>query len=131
VADFLARCGDYNIPAWIVSHKTRFAALGPRYDLHSSASRWLLSSGLIDSKTGGVSIERILFCETRSEKLEAIRRIGFTHFVDDLPDVFLEMDFPDGVERILFDPEGVLTSPSSCRRVQSWHEIETMIFNAG
>jgi hypothetical protein len=86
---------------------------------------------LIDNKAGGVSVERIIFCETRSDKLEAIRRTGLTHFVDDLPDVFLEMDFPDGVERILFDPEGILTSPLSCRRAQSWHEIETMIFNAG
>jgi len=128
VSAFLSRCKECGVPAWIISHKTHYSAAGPRYDLHASASRWLRSSGLIAGAAGGVSKQRIVFCETRSAKLGTIGRIGFTHFIDDLPEVFLEPDFPAGVEKILFDPENSSGPSSSFRLAASWSEVENMIF---
>jgi len=46
----------------------------------------------------------VYFGATRHEKIEHIQRLGCTHFIDDLEEVFLEEDFPGGVEKILYAP---------------------------
>ena len=129
VDDFLLECGKLKIPVWIISHKTRFPAAGCQYDLHASASAWLFSSGLIHDETGGVNKERIIFCETRSEKIAAIARFKLTHFVDDLPEVFLDADFPKGIKKYLYSPDGVKTQPTSCEPVSSWQGLKMIILN--
>lgn len=128
VAEFLEQCRDHEIPVWIISHKTRFPAMGYQYDLHAAASAWLSASGLIYDADGGVSGERVFFCETRSEKIAVITRLDFTHFVDDLPEVFMEADFPENIQKYLFDPEGTSQVPLFCQTVHSWQEIQANIF---
>jgi hypothetical protein len=128
VAEFLEQCRDLEIPVWVISHKTRFPAIGYQYDLHASASAWLSASGLIYDADGGVSGERVFFCETRSEKIAVIRKLDFTHFVDDLPEVFIEADFPENTQKYLFDPEGTSQAPLFCQTVHSWKEIQANIF---
>jgi len=38
------------IPVFIVSHKTQFPYLGPKYDLHEAALAWLTKNGVVDPK---------------------------------------------------------------------------------
>jgi len=130
VDDFLLECRRLNVPVWIVSHKTRFPAVGFQYDLHASASAWLFTSGLIHDKTGGVNKDRIIFCETRSEKIAAIVKLQITHFVDDLPEVFLDADFPKETTRYLYAPEGIQLQPSYCESVSSWQDLKMIILNS-
>jgi hypothetical protein len=130
VDDFLLECRKLKIPVWIISHKTRFPVVGFPYDLHTSASAWIFASGLIHDETGGVNKDRVIFCETRSEKIAAIIRLQLTHFVDDLPEVFLDADFPKETTRYLYAPEGVQLQPPYCESVSSWQDLKMIILNS-
>jgi hypothetical protein len=129
VDDFLLECCKLKIPVWIVSHKTRFPAIGFQYDLHASALAWLFASGLIHDETVGVSKDRVIFCETRSEKIASIIRLQLTHFVDDLPEVFTEAGFPKKTKKYLYAPEGVKGLPPYCESISSWKELKIKILN--
>src|SRR5207249_3156801 len=91
--EFFAR---HRVEMYIISHKTRQPFLGNRYDLHASALEWLKSKGLAG--------DRVFLELTKDAKLNRIRDIGCTHFIDDLPEFLAEPTFPTTVERILFDP---------------------------
>ena len=129
VDDFLLACRRLVIPVWIVSHKTRFPAIGFQYDLHASASEWLSASGLICNENGGVRKDRVIFCESRSEKIRAILGLQLTHFVDDLPEVFLEPDFPKEIRKYLYAPDGVEKPTSYCDTVTSWQDLKAKILD--
>ncbi len=128
VDDFLHTCRKRDVPVWIISHKTRFPVVGSPYDLHRMAWEWLSASGLIRDETGGAGKDRVIFCETRSDKIAAIKRLPVTHFVDDLPEVFLEPDFPRDVKKYLYAPDGVRYLPVHCETVSSWQELKDSIF---
>lgn len=130
VDDFLLVCRRLEIPVWIISHKTRYPAAGFHYDLHASAFSWLFASGLLKDEPGGVSKERIIFCETRSEKIAAIIKLRLTHFVDDLPEVFLDEKFPEETIRYLYVPEGTSQHPPCCKIINSWQDIKMIVLNA-
>ena len=127
--DFLRECRRLCIPVWIVSHKTRFPAIGVQHDLHASASAWLFASGLIQDEIGGVNKDRIIFCETRAEKIAAIIKLQLTHFVDDLPEVFLDADFPKKTRRYLYAPEDIQGRVPACERVISWQDLKKTLLN--
>jgi hypothetical protein len=77
----------------IVSHRSRFAAAAPGGpDLREAARRWLEAHGLADA--GSIAPEHAFFEETRGEKLERVRSLGLTHFIDDLADVLADPAFP-------------------------------------
>jgi hypothetical protein len=129
VTDFLLECRSLSIPVWIVSHKTRFPAIGLQYDLHASASEWLFANGLITDEAGGIRKNRVIFCESRSDKIAAIKRLRLTHFVDDLPEVFLDADFPKEIKKYLYTPDGAQRQPPYCESVSSWQELKINILN--
>ncbi len=127
VLDFFSRCRSQKISVFLISHKTRFPVLGPQWDLHQSARNWLDAQGLLDSATMELSEECICFEETRQRKLDRIAEVGCTHFIDDLPEFLAEVNFPKGVERILFDPHERCRNEIGFRRASSWQEvIETL-----
>lgn len=129
VGDFLLESRSLRIPVWIVSHKTRFPAIGLQYDLHALASEWLCASGFIRDEVGGVTKDRVVFCESRTDKIAAIKRLRLTHFVDDLPEVFLDADFPKEIKKYLYAPDGVQRQPPHCTSASSWQELIINILN--
>ena len=95
VREFFLRCHDEGIPTCIISHKTHHPYRGERYDLHKAARAWLAHH----------SFDAEPFFElTKADKLARIGAEKCTHFIDDLPEFLGEPDFPQGVRRILFDP---------------------------
>ena len=112
--EFLTRCQRRNVPAFIISHKTRYPVLGPKYDLHESSRAWLRHRGLDG--------EHVFFEPTKQDKLQRIVAVGCTHFIDDLPEFLAEPEFPAGVEQILFDPNHLHVG-KQFRRANSWNEI--------
>ena len=108
----------------ILSHKTRYPALGLRSDLHSAALAWLESCGWIDL----IGRDNVEFHETRSDKVAAIARRGCRVFVDDLPEVFAEPGFPHATRKILFDPDGVYAGHYELPRSESWGAIRQAVF---
>lgn len=114
--DFFNRCREKQIQTAIISHKTLFPFAGPKYDLHSAAREWL-SDHRLDQ-----IVEKIFFEPTKKDKLDRIRQIDCTHFIDDLPEFLAETDFPTDVEKFHFDPN-CSEFNHQFRRFRSWREV--------
>lgn len=130
VGEFFRMCAFHGMPTVIVSHKTERAAAGPPFDLRAAALAWLriarVRGGLVDLRTdSGFSV---IFTETRAEKLDAVRRLGCSALIDDLPEIFLHPAYPKSTEFILFDPDNAHRDWSDTARASSWAEITARFF---
>lgn len=98
--ELIENCDKFNIELYIVSHKSKFSPKEfGHLNLHFHANRWLkevLNSSTIPSVKG------IFFEPSREKKIEKIRELGLTKFVDDLPEVFDHENFPKNVQKIQF-----------------------------
>ena len=119
------RAGGYELV--VISHKTRFPALGPRCDLREAALVWLEARGWFEPALLGAASGVVEFHDSRSEKVAAIARRGCKFFVDDLPEVFAEPGFPDSTRRVLFDPSGIHASLPDATVCRSWHDILPLV----
>ena len=93
---------------------------GPQVDLHEAARGWLECRGFHGRAEVELPKERVFFAETKQGKLQRIRELDCSHYIDDLPEFLLEPGFPAEVERILFDPwqRSVGRVPFAC--VSDW-----------
>ena len=122
--DFLAACKSHGVPVRVVSHKTEFANFGdPTVKLRAAALDWMTRQEFFSSPRFGLSREHVYFEESRAGKIERIRALGLTHFIDDLEETFLEESFPPQVERILYSPQPVADGKGAWRAFGSWGEI--------
>jgi len=119
--EFFRQCAKQGIDTAIVSHRTRLPLRPPLVDLHQAAQNWLKRFGfedLVALGAGGIHL-----VETRQKKLDCIARLGCTHFIDDLPELFAEPNYPAGVTRILFDPHQLHEDCAEVQHVRSWAQI--------
>lgn len=128
IKEFFVECKVRRIPVWIVSHKTREANFGPpNVRLRKAAMAWLEEQGFLESPAFGIERERVFFAETRQAKIDRIRALDLTHFVDDLEETFLEPSFPPHIARILLS-----VNSDGCgggwRRFASWPDIQRDLF---
>ncbi|MFT5694193.1 MAG: hypothetical protein ACI9QQ_000166 [Myxococcota bacterium] len=113
----------------VVSHKTRYPALGPQTDLRRAALRWLIRKGILNPSQTGLGPSEVFFEDSPTAKRQRIAALGCTDFVDDLPELLLHPSFPRSVTRTLFDPSGELVrSPSPTgsephRTATHWNQI--------
>lgn len=130
VLEFLGFCKQQNITFCIISHKTEYA----KYDvdhttnLRTAALSWMSAQQFFSADGLGLSRTDVLFGTTRQEKIEHIRHVGCTHFIDDLEEVFLEKTFPVDVEKILFAPNHQSKTLPGVTTVSSWQKIREYIF---
>lgn len=94
---FFEKMRSENIKTVIISHKTKYPYLGPKYDLHQAATDWIQNSDL--------TVEDAFFLQTKEEKIAKIAACGCTHFIDDLPEILLHNAFPVNTRQMLFSPE--------------------------
>ena len=121
----LQKLNARQIPINIVSHKTREPYLGPKRDLHAAALSWLKLNGIIDAEGLSVKADQVFFEVTKEAKINRIVQIGCTHYVDDLPEI-LEM-IPEGINKILFSPNGEEIINSSWTVIRSWNELPSVL----
>jgi len=132
VADFFRRCRQDSIQLFIVSHKTEFANYDTTStDLRVAAMDWLEHQGFFDPQEFGLTPEQVYFESTRSDKIERIKTLGCTHFIDDLEETFLENGFPAEVHKILFDPHRICRPTRDSRICSSWEEIVAYLLPRG
>ncbi len=105
----------------IVSHKTRFPALGEPTDLREAARAFLASTPL-----AGIPLH---FLDTREEKVAKIAALRPRALIDDLPEVLQTPGFPPATAFHLFDPDGVYPEWTATPRVRSWHEAARIILS--
>ena len=115
------------MPVSIISHKTRYPFIGPQYDLHQSARDWLEQRGFFDAGRIGLARENVFFELTKEAKLERIRACGVSHFIDDLPELLSAPGFPNEVQRILFDPNGLYAGEGKFIRTKSWEQTHKLL----
>lgn len=128
--DFFECCRRHGVRVVIVSHKSeRYALDGTGTNFRRAAMDWMDRHGFFDASGFGLSRDAVRFEATRREKIQQIRALGCTHFIDDLSELFLEENFPDGVEKILFAPHGVVVPLAGVRAVSSWKEITDYVFS--
>ncbi|MDR1519396.1 MAG: hypothetical protein LBU23_04525, partial [Planctomycetota bacterium] len=118
----LARLEAAGARSYLVSHKTRTPVLGPSHDLRRAARDWLADNGFPAS--GLFPPDRVFFEDSLAGKAGRIARLGCDHFIDDMERFLLSPDFPAGVEKILFRPEGAAAGPGLAV-FASWAEIES------
>lgn len=123
--DFFAKCKSKKIPVIIVSHKTKYPFLGPKYDLHAHALSWM-ERNIFDSSLG-LSRTSVFLELTREEKMKRIAYEKCTHFIDDLPELFLEEKFPSNVLKILFDPRRSYVGNGNFVQIRSWKDFANLI----
>jgi len=128
--DFLRRCAAARVRTVIVSHKTRFAALdGGRVDLRRPALRWLETKGFFSEF--GLSRGDVFFESTRTEKIERIRALRCTDFIDDLAEVFDGETFPPQTRKLLFAPHGAASTGSGAppSAFATWRQLDQYFFD--
>ena len=129
VREFLRAAREAGCEIRIVSHKTRHPYRGPKYDLHAAALGWLEAQGFLD---GAFGLERgKVFLElTKDDKLARIGDLACDYFVDDLPELLCEPNFPAATRRVLFDPNDAAPDAPVYRRARSWPEISGALLGA-
>jgi len=121
----IARASRHDV--FIVSHKTRFPLLGPKYDMHEAARVFL--TGHMLSADDAVPGQNIFFEETKEEKISRAAALHLDVFIDDLPEILTMPGLPDRCRRILVAPQGsdARGKFEQCRR---WDEITALLFGA-
>src|SRR5450755_2131325 len=99
----LARCAGHDL--FIVSHKTRYPILGPKHDMHASARDFLNTRGLVGPGAGQIDPAQVFFEVTKDEKVARACALRCDMFIDDLPEILAMPGFPEGMRKVLFDPE--------------------------
>jgi hypothetical protein len=114
----------------IISHKTRFPFLGPRYDLHEAARGFLAQHGMAGTTAAILQPSEVFFELTIEDKLARIEAEKCTVFLDDLPEILNHPKFPKNVRRLLFDPQDMHMGQRALERVRSWREIPSLLARA-
>jgi hypothetical protein len=120
--DFLERARKRSVTIFIVSHKSAYAAADPGgSNLHETAREWLGAQH--------IAVDGAYFELSRAAKLQRISDLRCTHFIDDLPEVLDDPDFPAGVARILFAPGGA-AGARAYPVYSSWFELAGELVSA-
>ncbi len=130
VVDFFRQCRHRGIPTCIISHKTKYPALGPRYNLRQAALAWLEKHGWFEADGIGICRSDVEFHDTLSDKLDAIGRRRCGVFIDDLPEVFAASNFPAHTSRVLFDPGSCHMPAPGIERATTWDQITDGVIRA-
>jgi phosphoserine phosphatase len=126
---FMRRCRQEGYKVLIVSHKTKFGHFDPaRKNLRTAALDWMRAHGFFQDDGFGVAAENVFFEDTRGEKIRRIASLACSHFIDDLPEVLSDPDFPPSVERILLSVDGTELTNVPFAVYRSWREIAEHIF---
>ena len=125
VKEFLFWAQAEGISVSIVSHKTRYPFLGPKYDLHLAARDWI-AAWLHDATRPLVKPENVFFELTKEDKVRRIGEVDCGLYVDDLPEILLAQEFPPSTTKVLFDPDGNHRDINlSC--ATNWGEVQLMV----
>ena len=122
--EFISRALAASHEIYIISHKTRFPILGPKYDMHEAARGFLRDSKLSGATV--VPVSQIFFEETKEQKIARAAVLEVDAFIDDLPEILTMPGLPRNCRRILFAPNAT-SSGVGFEVCRSWGEISALL----
>jgi len=129
-AEFLSLAKLRGHQVYIVSHKTEFGHFDEeRISLPDEARKWLIANEFVGKKSSMIADEDVFFEPTRELKIERIKALGCTHFIDDLEEVLNEATFPDHVKKYLFTSGHNNEQRSLPYSTGSWRSITRQILS--
>ena len=111
---------------FIVSHKTKYPYAGEKYELRSYANIWLKKHGLHFSDINS-PISNIFYEDTIDKKVERIKSLQCSCFIDDLPSVLKLL--PREVIGILFNPSQNSISEDKELTFNHWFNLNKLLEN--
>jgi len=128
--NFIKACVRQGIKVYVVSHKTEYSPFDAhRINLQQAALNWMSANHFFKADGLGLERNQVYFEVTRLLKIERLRSLGCTHFIDDLEEVFLEKTFPSGIEKILFAPLAGPEVLNDMKVFKDWHKINEYFFS--
>lgn len=110
----------------IVSHRSRRPYAGKPHDLHAAARGWV-AERLQSTELFAEDSDSVHFLETREGKVARISELGCHAFLDDLPEVLSDPEFPASAVGILFDPSGGSATPEGLCRISAWPALSKLL----
>ena len=124
--DFMKLAEDIKADVLVVSHKSRYPIIGPSQDLRGFALSNLDRLGVLERLAGFPRSENsVYFCDSRDEKIERIRSMGFKLFVDDLFGVVSSI--PAEVQRFHIYCAGNHETVEEVTCVTDWNSMQRML----
>ena len=129
-AEFLRAACFRGVELFIVSHKTVFAHndRAQLYPLRDAALTWMTQHGFFLSEGFAIPLNHVFFESSRKKKVSRIAKLGCSHFIDDLPEVFEEPGFPGRSIRFLIGPHGDPSPVGPYQAVSGWRVIQNELF---
>ena len=127
--DFLQTVKQLGFKITIISHKTKTPYLGPAYDLHQAAQDWMTRQRFFDSSSADIKLEDVSFEVSKEKKLQRIAATGCHLFIDDLPELLADSDFPNQVQRVLFSSNNINPIQGDCLTAKTWEELLILVKN--
>lgn len=129
--DVLAAFRRNGADVFIVSHKTETGHFDEaRVNLRDAARAWMEAGGLFDPAGPGIDPGHVFFEPDRAAKIARVAALECSHFIDDLPEVLADPQFPASVERILY-AAGMAKPPAGpFRAFRTWKEIAGALLGA-
>jgi hypothetical protein len=124
LVEFLYLCRARGHQLFVVSHKSEFGHFDDaRIPLRDQARKWMQVNGIFAGDPPLIAIDDVYFEPTREAKVARIQKLGCTHFIDDLPEVFEEKSFPKVTTKILFAPGSNGMDRREQQVFASWREL--------
>lgn len=131
VREFFADCQRRHITVYIVSHKTKYANFGEsNVNLRTAAMAWLEQHGFFHAGGLGLSKASVFFESTRAEKIDRIKGLRVTHFIDDLEEIFCDSAFPREVHKILLAAHGRASDIAGMVSFPMWGQIHAHLLGS-
>ena len=109
----------------IVSHKSKYPFLGPKYDLHESALKWMEKNNFFSAKGLSLTENDIFFELTKESKVARIKSLGCSHFIDDLPEILKMID--SKINKIFYNPYRLNVEDRNLNNLFSWNDLQQII----
>lgn len=117
----------WNWTVFVVSHKTHRPLVGEPHDLHAAARQWLVSSGLVDPQRSDLTLDHVYLEITKQHKLQRISELNCDLFIDDLPELLMDVEFPSSIQRVLFDPHRQFGPFPGIKAFHEWSEVVSVL----
>jgi len=131
VVEFFKLCKENSIKVYVISHKTELASFDEtKTNLRTATLNWMEKNKFFKADGLSLSKNNVFFEGTREEKIERIKQLACSHFIDDLEETFMEESFPKRVKKILFDPHNEHSNLHDVMVFKKWEDINGYFFKS-